>query len=137
MAVLQTYQQWDCFITIMLQMVAQQAAIIIQANQNYQCGGLHTQYIASLCSTSGWYNGYLQCSPGYSLATNNATGFGAVAAGYYDGSSYQTSGYYGYYWSSYKSSTSGYCAKFNYFSYNVSTGTHKLGNAASVRCVKN
>ena len=107
----------------------------VSANANYQCGNSYTNNANALCSSSGW-NGSSQCYPGYSSATCNATGFTIIASGYYDGSSYQTSGDYGYYWSSYKLSSSGYAARFAYFYTNVSISSRNQGYGCSVRCVK-
>lgn len=102
---------------------------------NYQCNG-HTNYIPPFCSTSGWYNGST-CTPGHSLATNNSTGFTVMPSGHYDGSSYQTSGYYASFWCSKYSSSYGTTTLFAFHdTYVRESYLRQLGYGCSVRCVK-
>ena len=54
----------------------------------YQCNS-NSAYIAkALASTTGWISSTYTCAVGNTQSANNATGFGALPAGYYDGSYY-------------------------------------------------
>ena len=58
-------------------------------------------YIAkALASNTGWNNySYSTCAVGYNRSSNNATGFGALPAGYYYSSGCYGFGDYAYFWS--------------------------------------
>ncbi|MBP5710358.1 MAG: hypothetical protein J6W84_05215 [Bacteroidales bacterium] len=108
----------------------------VGANLNFQCNSSYKNYAKSMCSTSGWNNGYSACTPGNSPATNNATGFSVQPAGYFDGSAYASSGQHSRIWTTYKNSSNAYYIQFSYYgpaSYQLSS---KFYEANSVRCVK-
>lgn len=120
-------------------------------SQNW-CGGDSLQIGKSLAATVGWdLNGPDSCTVGNpNFSTNNATGFGALPAGYYTMSAMPTSGsefggvgYVTFYWSS--------TGTYNSYGYNdiYYWGLHAnyalvirndlpdtYGDAHSVRCVK-
>jgi uncharacterized protein (TIGR02145 family) len=120
-------------------------------SQNW-CGGDSLQFGKSLAATVGWdYYVSDSCTVGNTnLSTNNATGFGALPAGFYNpsaaytvGSSYGGLGYVTFYWSS-----TGTYSSYGYYdiyylglhSNDVSVIHHDVmdtdGEAHSVRCVK-
>ncbi|MBO4504687.1 MAG: hypothetical protein J5730_07760, partial [Bacteroidales bacterium] len=55
----------------------------------YQCGGNTSYIVKALASNQGWNTGYSNtCSVGNDLSTNNATGFSAMPACYYNWDGY-------------------------------------------------
>ena len=55
----------------------------------YQCGGNSSYIVKALASNQGWSTGYSNtCSVGNDLSTNNATGFSAMPACYYNWEGY-------------------------------------------------
>ena len=64
----------------------------------YQCNSSNSNIAKALASTTGWETSTSICAVGNGQENNNATGFGALPAGYCDGS-YNNFGYYAYFWS--------------------------------------
>lgn len=119
-------------------------------SQNW-CGGDSLQFGKSLAATVGWDLGLDTCTVGNpNFATNNATGFGALPAGYYTtsdmptaGSEFGGLGYVTFYWTSTGTYNSygyndiyywGLHANYALVIHNDLTDTD--GDAHSVRCVK-
>ena len=119
-------------------------------SQNW-CGGDSVQIGKSLAATVGWDLGLDTCTVGNpNFATNNATGFGALPAGYYTtsdmptaGSEFGGLGYVTFYWTSTGTYNSygyndiyywGLHANYALVIHNDLTDTD--GDAHSVRCVK-
>ena len=73
----------------------------------YQCGGSSTKIAKALASETGWSNYYSgECYPSdQSVTANNASGFSAVAAGNWYGSSYMYSRSQACFWSATQSSS--------------------------------
>jgi uncharacterized protein (TIGR02145 family) len=117
------------------------------------CGGIEDQIGKSLAATMGWdMSGGDPCEVGNANpATNNATGFSALPAGYYQGGNYSTPGFANYgglgyntfFWTSTKKIDSyGYSNTYywglhmNYASVIHNNFYDTDGDANSVRCVK-
>ena len=61
----------------------------------------NTEYIAkALAAIAGWTSSTTTCAVGNTQSSNNATGFSAVPAGYYDSMGFNSSDSYAYFWSS-------------------------------------
>ena len=114
----------------------------LNAHEQYFCGS-NANYIAkALASTAGWENSTNTYVPGNNPSVNNATGFSAMPAGYYN-SGFSNFGTYAYFWSTteYKNNNNYYYAKYVQINYsNVNpywSGNNYNGKsqAYSVRCV--
>ena len=106
---------------------------------NYVCGGDSWKNAKALASTAWWLNDehcYDPCDVGYDPSTNNASGFGAVPAGYWHDGLYE-----GFYYAGFWSSTedgSGYawCRGLSYDGAGVYRSNNGNGVGRSVRCVR-
>ena len=59
----------------------------VASHSVYSCGSISSYIAKALASSIGWDSyPYQGCSPGYDPTSNNATGFGALPAGYFSGS---------------------------------------------------
>ena len=77
----------------------------VSGQSAYLCSN-NTEYIAkALASTTGWNTSSNTCVVGNIQSSNNATGFGALPAGYYDGNGYGGSGNGARFWSSTEASS--------------------------------
>ena len=104
----------------------------------YWCGGDNNAISKALASTDGWNSCSGECYPGdQSVYANNATGFGAVPAGYCYGTLYDLEGVRPYFWSSTANGTS--CAwtrdMNNYNEYVSRYGLNQKYLGYSVRCL--
>ena len=64
-----------------------------------QCGHRSDLIAKALSTTTEWENSTIYCSPGYLPMYNNATGFGALPAGYLYGGGYSILGTEAWFWS--------------------------------------
>ena len=107
---------------------------------NYQCSGSSTYIAKALASTTGWtyYNPYnYSCAVCNNQTSNNATGFNAYPAGYWNNAFYD-SGESTYFWSSTVSSGSN--TKIQQIDNDDSlmySSTSSNSSGRSVRCVRN
>ncbi len=112
----------------------------LSSQSEYTCNGNGSYIAKALASTEGWVSYSGECTPGnQSVTANNATGFSAVPAGYWFGSSFYDAGYSANFWSSTQ-------LQFNSdFAYNRSpycndAGVDRYGNykgrGFSVRCLR-
>ena len=110
----------------------------VSGQSGYVCGNNNNQIAKAFAFTSGWENSTSNCAVGNGQTSNNATGFGAMATGYYDGSYDRGFGYYTYLWSSTGNGGSKACNCYLYYSYNnVSlTSDGSLSYYYSVRCLR-
>ena len=65
----------------------------VKSQSDFVCGGNVNNIAKALSGTSLWYTGANACYPGYDRSTNNATGFSALPAGFYDIQTYSASSY--------------------------------------------
>ncbi len=71
----------------------------VKSQSDYTCGGDNTYIAKALASTEGWYNNSIDCAVCNGQASNNATGFSAVPAGFLV-SSFSNAGDDACFWSS-------------------------------------
>ena len=104
----------------------------MQGESSYQCGGTSSNIAAALASTSGWASSSTSCTPGYNPSSNNASGFNAYPAGYYNGSSI----YNGYY-VRFRTTTSNYVYYLDYGNSTLTSGTSGYPDdyGYTVRCI--
>ena len=109
----------------------------VGSQSNYLCSN-NSSYIAkALASTTGWNSSTSTCAVGNTPASNNATGFSAVPAGYHYGSSFDNSGSYAYFWSSTEySSSDAYGRGLRYNSASVYSNLNYKSYGYSVRCLR-
>ena len=103
----------------------------------YVCGGDEDNIAKALASEVGWNNDTANCAVGNNPSANNATGFSARPAGYYDGI-YNSFGNYASFWSA--TQITSYDAYLRYLDYNyadVSRYYYDKDDGYSVRCVRN
>ena len=110
----------------------------VSSQSQYVCGSNNTYIAKALASTEGWETDTFSCAVGYNQASNNATGFSAVPAGYHYGSIFGYSGTYAYFWSSTEYSSSyAYYRRLTYNTANVGSYNNKFkSNGSSVRCLR-
>ena len=110
----------------------------VKSISEYHCGGNNTYIAKALASKTGWTeytNSDNPCFVGYNRNANNATGFGAVGAGYYSGSYNSFNSMVAYWTATLRSGNNAY---FNYMYYNsrdVGSTDQSTYNGCSVRCV--
>ena len=107
----------------------------VSSQSEYLCSN-NTTYIAkALASTTGWTSYTDTCVVGNTQSSNNATGFGALPAGYYTGS-YLFVGASANFWSSTEASSSGAWYR-NLYNYSPAVGRSGYGKGYgySVRCL--
>ncbi len=109
----------------------------VSGQSNYLCSN-NSSYIAkALASTTGWYSSTNQCAVGNTPASNNATGFSAVPAGYHFNSSFNYSGFYAYFWSSTEYDSSYASDRGLYYNSADVGGLHSYKDSGcSVRCLR-
>ena len=115
-----------------------QLAFYVGGRSEYTCGG-NSNYIAkALASTEGWLSTSGACQPGnQSDATNNASGFSIVPAGYYD-YGFNAVGNGAYFWSTTPLTGSSVFGRFlyKYNAYMGRTNSHQKQECLSVRCLR-
>jgi uncharacterized protein (TIGR02145 family) len=118
-------------------------------NQGFLCDDCDDPYLEdynvsciakAMSSTTGWNTDNDECSVGYNMLSNNATGFKALPAGRYASGNYSSFGNYTYFWSSTEDydrySTWAYYTNWGYYYSNVERGETPKACKFSVRCVK-
>ena len=109
----------------------------MSSQSQYVCGSTSTQIAKALAGTTGWNSSTNTCAVGNTPSNNNATGFSALPAGYYDGS-YNNFGNNANFWSATESSsTYAYGRNLGYDTAGVyRSGSSDKYRGFSVRCVK-
>ncbi len=103
----------------------------------YLCDGSSNYIAKALASTTGWNSSSTTCAVGNDPSGNNATGFSAVPAGYYNGS-YGNFGNDAIFWSSTENySDNAYSRYLKYGSAGVGRGNDDKSYGRSVRCLRN
>ena len=72
----------------------------VSGQNQYVCGSDNTNIGKALAANSWWNSSTIECAIGNNLSGSNATGFSAVPAGIYNGTTFYFSRYYVYFWSS-------------------------------------
>ncbi len=107
----------------------------VSSQNEYVCGNDNTYIAKALASTTGWNGSTYTCAVGNMLSNNNATGFSALPAGFYNDD------YNGFYdanfWSATEgSSTGAYYRELVCTGAYVYTHTNPKNYGFSVRCVR-
>ena len=109
----------------------------VSGQNAYLCSN-NTEYIAkALASTTGWNISSNTCAVGNIQSSNNATGFGAMPAGYYLSNGYPNFGNDAYFWSATEASSGN--AWIRYLDYNDATVYRRSRYkyyGYSVRCLR-
>ena len=109
----------------------------VGSQPEYTCGGSSSYIAKALASETGWNSSNTTCAVGNDPASNNASGFSVVPAGYW-GFGFYTAGVYARFWSSTQySSSNAYNRDLNYGDADVYRGSHLKYTGYSVRCLKN
>ena len=109
----------------------------MSSQSEYSCNG-NSSYIAkALAAKSSWDSNSDECGPGNNQSANNASGFGTVAAGYFNGG-FGAAGANAFFWASTKN---GNAKAYNRYFYRGGPEVYRLedGNRAygwSVRCLR-
>ena len=108
----------------------------VSSQSQYVCGNVNT-IAKALASTTGWTSSETTCAVGNNPSTNNATGFSAPPAGYYNGS-YWGFGLRAYLWSATEetSSDKAYGRFLYYTNAKVSRSEIERFTPSSVRCLR-
>lgn len=114
----------------------------VKAQSEFQCGNNESYIAKSLASNSGWRNSTYSCAVGNNQFNNNATGFTAVPAGYYElnGNNCQGFGEGTHFWSTQigindTTGANGYIMSYGGAVFSDSFINQRVGR--SVRCVRN
>ena len=109
----------------------------VGGQSNYLCSN-NSSYIAkALASTTGWSSSTNTCAVGNTPASNNATGFSAVPAGYHNASRFYYSGFNANFWSSTEfNSDLAYDRGLYYNDANVGRNNSHKDSGFSVRCLR-
>ena len=112
-------------------------AAYVSSQSEYVCGG-NTSYIAKVLADSvGWNSSTNTCAVGNDQTSNNASGFGAVPAGYCNDSSFGSAGNGALFWSA--TQYSGYGAYYRSLGY-LNASVYRSGDdkniGYSVRCLR-
>jgi len=109
----------------------------VSSQSEYQCGGNSSNIAKVLASTTGWSSSSTTCAVGNNQSANNATGFGALPAGNYYGSSYYNFGYGANFWSATQNNSSdAYYRHLNYYLAYVNSYYSMKSYGYSVRCLR-
>ena len=108
----------------------------VSSQSQYQCGGSSTSIAKALASTTGWRSSSETCAVGNNPSGNNATGFSALPAGFYDGSQHYDFGYSAYFWSSTEYYDHAYFHDLGRSGAYVSISNFSKYYGLSVRCLK-
>jgi len=107
------------------------------SSQNAYCCNSNTNYIAkSLAATTGWDSYSGTCCIGDTPDDNNATGFGALAAGLYSGSYYYFGTGAGFWSATENAETNAWARPLLYNGPSVGHGYANKAFAYSVRCIR-
>lgn len=108
----------------------------VSSQNQYICG--YGGYIAkALASTTGWNNSSGTCAVGNNQSSNNATGFGALPAGFFNGTAYHILGNFARLWSSTEASSDN-ALNWGLWNDNSTVGHNSVSkhNGYSVRCLR-
>ena len=109
----------------------------VGSQPQYQCGSSSSNIGKALASTTGWSSSTETCAVGNNTSTNNATGFSALPAGYYDSGNYYHFGYNALFWSATEYNDNGAYNRYLFYNYaDVHRGYYYKYFGFSVRCVK-
>ena len=109
----------------------------VSSQSEYVCGG-NSNYIAkALADSVDWNNSTNDCAVGNNPSANNATGFSALPAGFYQYGSYGSSGTIAFFWSSTQSGSNACYRSLGSNSAVVGNGFYYGKNyGCSVRCLR-
>lgn len=103
----------------------------------YSCNGIDVYTAKSLASTFGWSTSTSTCTPGFSQATNNSTGFTMMPGGYKYSNGFTSSGQYSAFWSSTPAGSPNGCWWFLEYSRKFfDHGTMPRNFGMSIRCLR-
>lgn len=106
-------------------------------SEHYACGGNSSNNAKALASKNGWNPSDETCAVGNNPDNNNATGFDALPAGFYDGSYDNSGGRSASFWSTAEfSSISAWRRFLGYFEPTVVNNGVMKDRGCSVRCLK-
>ena len=111
----------------------------VSSQSEYTCGGNILNIAKALASTEDWETNSGPCVVGNNLSANNASGFSALPAGYWDNNGFNyADGFRAYFWSSTASGSSTAWSRFLvYFSSGVVSESSSLRrDGLSVRCLR-
>ena len=111
----------------------------VSSQSEYTCGGNILNIAKALASTEDWETNSGPCVVGNNLSANNASGFSALPAGYWDNYGFNyADGFRAYFWSSTASGSSTAWSRFLvYFSSGVVSESSSLRrDGLSVRCLR-
>ncbi|MBO4646211.1 MAG: protein kinase [Bacteroidales bacterium] len=108
----------------------------VSSQNQYVCGGDEIKIAKALASMEGWKSADESCTVGNNPSGNNATGFGALPAGDYNGS-YGFFGTDAFFWSATEDgSYVAWCRFLGYDYADVGRSSYNKGCVLSVRCVR-
>ncbi len=108
----------------------------VSSQSQYVCGSSNNNIAKALASTTGWNSSSSTCDVGNNPSVNNATGFSAVPAGYYNGG-YDFFGDGANFWSATQNnSNNAYNRNLNYNNANVNRNNNNKYGGYSVRCLR-
>ena len=114
-----------------------QLADYVSSQSAYVCGNNSNHIAKALASESFWDTYGTYCVVGTNQATNNATGFSAIPAGYGNNSSFNFSGWNAYFWSSSElSNLSTWYRIMSWNSASFNSNYAEKSNGFSVRCLR-
>ena len=109
----------------------------ISSQDIFYCNNNSSNIAKVLAATTGWTSSTTNCDVGNDQSSNNATGFSALPAGYYEG------GIYGFsndarFWSAtlYSNSSNAYRRYLYYNDARVNRGNYSKSSGYSVRCLR-
>ena len=113
-------------------------------NSDYVCGDTNINVGKALAATTGWVSNTTNCTAGYQMETNNATGFSALPAGFYGisttgGSNFGQFGNQACFWTSSWPGVGSYRNVYTIYSYFKILGgptSGRIYESFSVRCLK-
>ncbi len=109
----------------------------VGSQMQYQCNNSSDNIAKALASTTGWNSSTNTCTVGNNPSTNNATGFSALPAGYFNYGNYDFFGGYATFWSVTELNGSlAYYRYLGYYSAYVGRYGYNKNYGFSVRCVR-
>ena len=109
----------------------------VKSQSQYVCGDYTGNIAKALASETGWKPDDEECAAGNNPSANNATGFSARPAGFYNGI-YNNFGNTAYFWSATQSgSYNAYYRTLFYTNAIVNRNNYNKNRGYSVRCVRN
>ena len=108
----------------------------VSSQSVYLCNGNSGEIAKAMAATTGWNSYSSSCTVGNTPGDNNATGFSAFPAGYYNGS-YDLFGVGAYFWSAtLASSNIAWDRILRYYDTSVYKSNYSTHMGLSVRCVR-